>query len=251
MLECYKCIHQGEPAREAVPDPLPADASAEDLTARIKELSDRLLSHDEQPLVHLCAKQEEKVPFEGCDVGEPIDFDKWIPVGSFKTIGTLRATDPCYGLDVWCAGDLNAVPGTWHAAVKHSDEDTWGIRTAALMVWHESLGADPFDSEDWVKTPIDGGVDSGQFGFIDKTKFKGREADEEEYRRICDGTHKDAYVTANGVFSRTGYGDGSYPVSVLTELKLGAVTAAKVVFIGEDEEDEEDEDEEEYQLEVV
>lgn len=38
--------------------------------------------------------------------------------------GNLRVTDPCYKMDVWCAGTLSNVPnGLWHAQVSfHKDE---------------------------------------------------------------------------------------------------------------------------------
>lgn len=51
---------------------------------------------------------------------------RWVSeVKSFEvSSGNLRVTDPCYEMDVWCAGTLSKVPnGVWHAQVSfYKDE---------------------------------------------------------------------------------------------------------------------------------
>jgi len=154
----------------------------------------------------------------------------------------VRCTDPCYGIDTWCAGDVEVIPGKYNAAVWRDTIDDWGRRVHALMVWHVDKDR-PMDGAPWEKTDIDGGVDSGQFGFFDKAKFQGRDADEDVYSQICDQTLTAACVGKLewGAVSSTGFGDGSYPVYALRDAD-GKAYALKAVYIGDDEEDEEGED---------
>ena len=110
---------------------------------------------------------------------------------------------------------------------------------------------------------MDGGVDSGQFGFFDKDFYRNDEAakdlkkyefspdyDREEgdswYRACCDLTlAKESWgVLPNGVVSSSGFGDGSYPVFGEKD-ENGEWIAFEVIFIG-DEEDEDYDDEEDF-----
>ncbi|MBK8989454.1 MAG: hypothetical protein IPM39_25910 [Chloroflexi bacterium] len=58
-------------------------------------------------------------------------------IGEFDvTSGKLRISDPCYDVDTWCAGEVEAANGRWAASVERTDEGIWGTRIARLLVTH-------------------------------------------------------------------------------------------------------------------
>lgn len=171
-------------------------------------------------------------------------------LGEFEiTSGVMRVTDPCYDKETWCSGTLDAKNGTWEAYVTKSDEGSWGIRAASLIVMHESAGI-AYSNDDWELTNIDVGVDSGQAGFFDNAKYPDTESTGEYgdtdtfYGQICDLTHSEkdrskvAGVMEFGAASVSGYGDGGYRCYV--RRMNGVVVAAKIIFIGEEEIDDEE-----------
>jgi hypothetical protein len=166
------------------------------------------------------------------------------------TSGAVRATDPCYGMDTWCAGTItDVVNGTWEVEVVRGDED----RPALQVLRHESASNLPEECID-EELPGDFGVDSGQFGFFDLAKFtEEHDADYDEpgsfYSEVCaltlpmdgkGGYSPQAEYTFRGygVVTSSGYGDGSYPVYVARDAE-DRVIAMMVQFMWDEDEVEE------------
>ena len=179
------------------------------------------------------------------------------------TSGILVASDPCYEIPTWCQGIIeNVKKGTWLAEIETSDEGAWGERIARLRVEHINANR-TYQME---QINMDGGVDSGQFGFFDKDFYRNDEAaknlskynfggdfdrdgeGEEWYCACCKLTLSDESwgVLPQGVVSSSGFGDGSYPVFGEKD-ENGEWVVFEVIFIG-DEEDEEDYEEKEEEV---
>ena len=155
-------------------------------------------------------------------------------IGTFEVkSGKVRISDPCYELDTWCAGTINKVrKGVWQAEVIKSDEGSWGNRCAVLLAYHKDFTVDHDDGR-FINQDIDVGVDSGQAGIFDLKHFKddgivanvervGGEpicADEPWYSICCDRTlsEEGAGIIPFGCVSSSGYGDGSYICSTITD----------------------------------
>lgn len=180
------------------------------------------------------------------------------------TSGVMVCSDPCYSIDppTWCQGIINNVKnGTWVANVEKSDEGDWGERIARLRVEHVNAKRTYLTTQ----VDMDGGVDSGQFGFFDKDFYRNDEAakdlkkydfgrsvqenesGEEWYRACCDLTLAEESwgVLPNGVVSSSGFGDGSYPVFGEKD-ENGEWIAFEVIFISDEEDEDYDDDDEDY-----
>lgn len=161
-------------------------------------------------------------------------------LGTFEvTSGKLVVSDPCYSRGTWCMGILEGVrKGTWTARIFISDEKEWGKRVAELEVLHSGV-KDPPALGLWENTGIDVGVDSGQAGFWDDSKFgngEGAHDDPESfYGKACNKTLHggQAGVMDGGVVSSSGYGDGGYDCYVLKD--GDDIVGAKIIFITEDD----------------
>ena len=194
-------------------------------------------------------------------------------IGTFEVKGDqLRVSDPCYERDTWCAGVIKKVlPGKWNAMVEMWSNDKthgWGERVAVLRVEHEDYTGRLLNKQmTYEDSGIDVGVDSGQCGIYDESRYqldgKGEYGEDGTwYGEACKCTHGkedefgrplkgEPYFTAGilnlyggplGVVSSSGYGDGSYSCEVERDPDGNAV-AVTVTFL-DDEEDEEYEDEE-------
>lgn len=123
--------------------------------------------------------------------------------------GKLRATDPCYDPETWCAGTIeNVRNGLWHVRAKYHEEGKWHRRVAELIVVHESYKDQEIENDAWQKMKFEGGVDSGQFGFFDfgpwlamqQDRGIGEYGDENSfYGKICTLTH-DPEVSCYGSY---------------------------------------------------
>ncbi|KWT98097.1 hypothetical protein WDL1P1_00483 (plasmid) [Variovorax sp. WDL1] len=167
-------------------------------------------------------------------------------VGGFMLSDTrMHVSDPCYKK----ASDgtsLGAVDGAWKARVVFRDGFN-GFCCAEITVMHEDFEAQAADKALFHQCAAIG-VDSGQVGFFDGARYPTapEEFAYEEgtfYSRCTDATecladsweHKNPYPMgqvpgAIGFVTRTFDGDGTYPLSVVTEPQLGKVVAARVVF---------------------
>jgi len=167
----------------------------------------------------------------------------------------VRVSDPCYDKETWCAGTIdNCKVGEWESKVIKSNEGSWGERVAYLIAWHQDT-VEPNVDNDWKKSDIDVGVDSGQAGIFDDKYFKDDDivdvvkrvhyesicTDEPWYSICCDRTlcKKGAGVIPFGCVSCAGYGDGSYNASYIEDGHN--VVAIMIDFgLGEEEVDEDD-----------
>lgn len=168
--------------------------------------------------------------------------------------GKIIASDPCYKEQIWCNYVIeNARNGQWVASVDFEGSPLH-LRPIRLYLVHSDITKvdvlnKPWDLIGW------GGVDSGQFGFFDSDeRLEKREQDDEVwenwYTKCCDITLSDDSYGANddigGVVSRTFYGDGSYPVSVIRN-ENGEAIALMVNFDPYEDEDEDYDEEEEFE----
>ncbi len=94
--------------------------------------------------------------------------------------GKIRVTDPCYVKDTWCAGVLdNCLNGEWEGYINVVDNtDSWGKDrlVTEIMIVHKDY---TIISEEWTKSDIHVGVDSGQAGFFDDEKYPEDPRDDE------------------------------------------------------------------------
>jgi len=143
-------------------------------------------------------------------------------LGEFMlTSGTMGAGDPCYG---GASQSFPALSGLWEVAVEYT-EDRWGRRVKNLLA--SNKGGRPVGS--YMKIGFIN-VDSGQAGFFD-IKIEDL-LNEEYYDRICNLTlsSNQGGTIEFGGFSSTGYGDGSYDLSVRFD-ENGKATEAVIDFI--------------------
>ena len=94
----------------------------------------------------------------------------------------VMVSDPCYDTDTWCNGDLkNVLPGTWHTKAIYMYD-----RCTDLIVYHKDVPEPTFDQ--YEKTDIVVGVDSGQAGIYDYNHFAKMCKNEKWFDSMC--THQ-------------------------------------------------------------
>lgn len=141
--------------------------------------------------------------------------------------GRVDITDPCYKRSTWCR--INALPvriGNYRCFTDEyrepgEPEDIYPY-TAGTCIIHEDFAERLADKDpNLVWLHYDNiGVDAGLAGYFpDKPDFSTYEWD-----AFCDLIHEAeksnhaASINKYGFVSRTGYGDGGYPVEVLVEI---------------------------------
>lgn len=166
-------------------------------------------------------------------------------LGIIRIDGSMTISDPCYEPGIWCALQMEVVPGWYRCYAEYADISDWGRRITSLTAVREDY-ADNIDALDW-DIAGDAGVDSGQMGIYDTEYFKDNQPDDDYdnpdswYRQVCDLTcdltyneeekHLDAsIIDERGCVSASGYGDGCYEVISYIN-KDGDIVGAKVVFI--------------------
>lgn len=160
---------------------------------------------------------------------------------------TCDVTDPCYDKDVWCRTTLKDMePGSYDCYYKHLDDAFWGNRIAAIRIIKE-------DKDDCLFWDNAGeiGVDAGLAGFFNnKPDFN-----DNDWSALCDSLNFSEKIVEvrsfNGdepdaFFTESGYGDGSYELSVAKN-RDGKIYAAQVVFIDDEEDDDEYDEYDEYE----
>lgn len=112
-------------------------------------------------------------------------------VGTITLNDKVRISDPCYGIDTWCAGTLdNVLEGKYNCFSQSVDTGSWGVRIASIEVRHEDYNdVEPVEVQD-----IDVGVDSGQAGIYDLDYFikvrEDKDGEDEWYDRVSCCTYK-------------------------------------------------------------
>lgn len=98
-------------------------------------------------------------------------------LGEFKNeSGIFRLSDPCFGKDIWCAGETKAQVGAWQGYAVKKEMGDWGSRSISLYAFHESVNSRVFydnvemwvkDYDGWDELQFEVGVESGQAGIFD------------------------------------------------------------------------------------
>ena len=166
-------------------------------------------------------------------------------IASFKVeSGRIMASDPCYRIGTWCQNSIPARNGKYEVYLTRKESGCWGERNWKLEVIHEDFTHFKADELDWEMVGGRFGVDSGTFGFFDYDYYAKCHDEEDmdtfdewydikvcsainDFWNVCDG---------RGVWSSSGFGDGSYDVDAVWD--GDEVVALQATFIYEDEEDE-------------
>lgn len=180
--------------------------------------------------------------------------------GKLEITDKVLLTDPCYDLGTWCTGEAELPKGTYNCYSRTCDG-----RVSSIFILKED-----FDKLQQLyivdlDNPIDNlGVDSGQLGIFNKSKYNKAVSKEvfekslekefpyEDWKRLWDDNKSDVdkfyecccnhTLTKNkcgiiegvGFVSSSGYGDGSYVAFYLTDFNEHKV-GLQVIFIDEDE----------------
>lgn len=159
--------------------------------------------------------------------------------GRIKLGTEVRVSDPCYSMNVWCAGTIsNIKQGIYNCYVTFVDKGEWGVRVSAIELWHQN-----FDNSS-IERPMDKvdfevGVDSGQAGIFDLNYYiKNHPISNEWYDKVRKCTFSKGKLDANTMdnkcfVSSSGYGDGGY--DCYTAQVNGKIVAIKIEFISDDE----------------
>ncbi len=121
--------------------------------------------------------------------------------GRINLSDKVVVSDPCYTRGTWCMGTLdNVKPGPYRTSLTYTDQTAgWGTRVAELIVAHEThIVNDRTVSDNWEKTDIHVGVDSGQAGvFCDTIYPQGETGEYDEkgsfYSECCNATLGEGY----------------------------------------------------------
>ncbi len=157
-------------------------------------------------------------------------------IGAITLSDKVDITDPCYDKDVWCRMTSKCMPGEYTGYAFTSDQGEWGNRVSAIAIYKDD---EHYDLDD-MEYLGDIGVDAGLAGFFNnKPDFLGNKWDEflHESGVFNDSGYdydKEFYSVDYGVFSSSGFGDGSYEVYATPERN-----AFMIIFI-DDYEDEDD-----------
>lgn len=147
-------------------------------------------------------------------------------VGKLTLNGQVDITDPCYDKSVWCRRTSYCQPGEYYGYIETKDKGEWGTRVSKIMIFKDNKACYTWDIIGSI------GVDAGMAGFFNnKPDFN-----DEEWSKLCDAVlyNGKAWAMYDGIFSESGYGDGSYPVFTNEDR-----SAFMIMFIG-DYDDEED-----------
>lgn len=104
-----------------------------------------------------------------------------IEVGTITINRKVRVTDPCYNIYVWCATEVEVLPGDYKVTMGMSEN-----RIAWLQMQH--VGSEVVGS--WEEDPADIGVDSGQAGFFDLQYYLDHQGNYDWYERVCNASYR-------------------------------------------------------------
>ena len=166
-------------------------------------------------------------------------------LGTFLTSSdVLRITDPCYDKGVWCSGTVkNCKIGEWSAFLIYRDEGDWGVRVAENIAMFGEVSIEQaqkiIDESIWINSNISVGVDSGQCGIFDDSKYPdgddtGEYGDDNSfYGKCCNYTlgEENGGVLDFGIVSSSGYGDGSYDCFI--SKGNDKISIVRIIFLDE------------------
>lgn len=152
-------------------------------------------------------------------------------IGVMDFHGSVDITDPCYDKDVWCRmNDVKISDGeytcnVWH----HTDKGTYKDGTPYSYILVGAIGiyrnGDIPRQKDMEKIGSIG-VDAGLAGFSTTNRINSDEA----WSKFCTGSVMAMqWLTEDGFYSSSGYGDGCYGVYAYKQ--DGEITALEVRFL--------------------
>lgn len=152
-------------------------------------------------------------------------------IGTMDFHGSVDITDPCYNRDVWCrTTDVKIRKGVytciaWH----HKDKGTFDngepyCYDVIGIIGIYLDGVIPCQKD--MKEIGSIGVDAGLAGFFhNKPDYT-----DGEWAAFCDRVrHGDVWLTKDGFYSSSGYGDGCYGVYAYKQ--GGEITAIEIRFL--------------------
>lgn len=151
-------------------------------------------------------------------------------IGTKDFHGSVDITDPCYNKDVWCRmNDVKIKEGKYTCiAWYHIDKGEYnGKPYAYKMVGIIGIylkGKIPRQKS--MKEIGSIGVDAGLAGFFHNKP----DYDDEAWSVFCDRIHQgNVWMTEDGFYSSSGYGDGCY--GVYAKNQNGEIVALEIRFI--------------------
>lgn len=152
-------------------------------------------------------------------------------IGKLQLNDKVDITDPCYDKDVWCRMTSECKSGEYTGYATIADTDVgWGKRVISIAIYKDDKIVD-IDSMELIGNI---GVDAGLAGFFNnKPDFIGHEWHDFLDKFIDYDEDKNYWDCGYGLFSESGYGDGSYDVYATPDRD-----AFMIVFIDDDEDDE-------------
>lgn len=144
--------------------------------------------------------------------------------------GSVDITDPCYNKDVWCRMDnVRIKEGKYTCMVwYHTDKGEYdGKPYSHKMVGILGIYLDgKIPNQKAMKEIGSIGVDAGLAGFFHNKP----DYDDEAWSAFCDRVrHGDAWITEDGFYSSSGYGDGCY--GVYAQKQNDEIVALEIRFI--------------------
>ena len=153
-----------------------------------------------------------------------------------KNLGTIYVpekvdvTDPCYDRNVWCRfNDVPVRSGNYECVAWHSDKGDWGDRIAmsGIFLAGSEIPDNPPQRSEFVYIG-NIGVDAGLAGFFPSPK---PDYSRDEWVTLCESIRGgDEWITEDGFFSSSGYGDGGYDL-YCRKASDGVYDALVLVFI--------------------
>lgn len=150
-----------------------------------------------------------------------------------KTFGPeIDITDPCYDKDVWCRmNKVKIKEGEYHCAIwpaydGYTDPRTGKEHRYSMVARIGIYLGDVPARTDLVKIGFIG-VDTGLAGFFnDKPDY-----DDNAWKDVHNSiSGKDYLISEDGFFSRSGYGDGEYPVFAEKD-ENGEIVSLEIAFM--------------------
>lgn len=152
-------------------------------------------------------------------------------IGVMDFQGSVDITDPCYDRNTWCRiNDVKIKEGqytcmVWYYTDKgtHNDGEPYSYKMVGVIgIYLDGV----IPQQKSMEVIGDIGVDAGLAGFFhNKPDYS-----DSEWSNLCNVIHHgDAWITDDGFFSLSGYGDGDYPV--FAYMQDGEITALEIRFV--------------------
>lgn len=144
--------------------------------------------------------------------------------------GSVDITDPCYSRDVWCRiNDVKIKEGDYTCIVWYQNEkaEYGGKLHSYKVVGIIGIYLDGvIPPQKSMKEIGSIGVDAGLAGFFHNKP----DYDDDAWADFCDRvSHGDAWLTEDGFYSSSGYGDGGY--GVFAHKVDGEIVALEIRFL--------------------